>query len=315
MNPQIFIGSSSEGLHTAYLVKQALGNDFDVTVWNEGIAQHNRDVLTILSKSLVRYDFGIFVATADDLVDYRGDLDFAIRDNVLFEFGLFMGAMGRDYSFLICNHKARLPTDLNGLVIKKFDENAPVGEFNNLNTIVDDLAAHIRQQHQQVRLSTLPSAMFACEYFFNTVLPLVQAVNEKIIQLDGNRLQGDIKLNILVSDSINDHKPDAITALIAGKRSWKKAVMEFNNRFKVAYLDVLSSTMSETIPQYYLIPDSPSILESSVNMLLPPEHFGSNMQQEKVIQREMSSFHRVLSHYINQNKACRNMVSVIPMPQ
>ena len=41
-------------------------------------------------------DFAIFAMTLDDEVQVRGEAHVAVRDNVLFEVGLFYGALGQN---------------------------------------------------------------------------------------------------------------------------------------------------------------------------------------------------------------------------
>lgn len=53
------------------------------------------------------------------------------RDNVMFELGLFMGRLGRSRTFIVCNtsEQLRLPSDLAGVTIAKYDENRADGNL------------------------------------------------------------------------------------------------------------------------------------------------------------------------------------------
>jgi len=70
-----------------------------------------------LVTSLPDFDFAILVLTSDDITTIRGESQQTPRDNVIFELGLFMGALGRNRTFLLCNraHRIALPSDLWGL--------------------------------------------------------------------------------------------------------------------------------------------------------------------------------------------------------
>jgi predicted nucleotide-binding protein len=46
-------------------------------------------------------DFAAFVVTADDVTASRGRRKASPRDNVVFEIGLFMGAIGRERTFVV----------------------------------------------------------------------------------------------------------------------------------------------------------------------------------------------------------------------
>ena len=65
----------------------------------------------------------MFVATPDDEMAKRGGTSLVMRDNVLFEFGLFAGILGRRRVFLLVPDKPRIdiPTDLLGLTLAEYD--------------------------------------------------------------------------------------------------------------------------------------------------------------------------------------------------
>lgn len=67
--------------------------------------------------------------TADDLLLSRGVEVPAVRDNVLFELGLFVGGLGRDRTFMVYDrtNQSHLPTDLAGITATTY---APHGSGN-----------------------------------------------------------------------------------------------------------------------------------------------------------------------------------------
>jgi tetratricopeptide (TPR) repeat protein len=121
--PRVFIGSSVEGLNVAYSVQQNLLHDAEVTVWDQGIFQLSATTIESLSAALSSSDFGIFVFSPDDLLRIRDTTSSAVRDNVLFEFGLFIGRLGRErvYFLIPSGSDLRLPTDLMGVTPGKYD--------------------------------------------------------------------------------------------------------------------------------------------------------------------------------------------------
>lgn len=64
-----------------------------------------------------RFDYAVLVLTPDDITVKRGTTLQTARDNVLFELGLFMGALGRERTFVVHEetHALALPTDLLGV--------------------------------------------------------------------------------------------------------------------------------------------------------------------------------------------------------
>ena len=116
--PSLFVGSSSESLDVAFAVQKNLDADAEVTVWNQGIFELSKFSLESLDEALDNTDFGVFVFSPDDITRVR-DIEFqTVRDNVVFELGLFIGRLGRRKSFLIMPRGIsdfHLPSDLLGI--------------------------------------------------------------------------------------------------------------------------------------------------------------------------------------------------------
>ena len=112
--PRVFVGSSEEGLEVAQALQAALGAEYDVSVWNQGTFVMSGTGIHSLLRASQRHDFAVFVLTADDKLTTRRSTRPAARDNVLFEAGLFIGAIGLDRTFLVCSKGLRLPSDLAG---------------------------------------------------------------------------------------------------------------------------------------------------------------------------------------------------------
>lgn len=116
--PQTFIGSSSEGLVVAQAIRANLPKEANCRIWSEGIFVPGRTYIETLEKTLDEMDFAILVATPDDLLTKRDLAGFTMRDNVLFELGLFMAKLGRGRTYLVtCKDKPiHIPSDLLGLI-------------------------------------------------------------------------------------------------------------------------------------------------------------------------------------------------------
>lgn len=126
MKPNLFIGSSSEKLLYAYALQDQLKSNANVKLWNQGVFELNTSYLDSLIVELKDADFGVFLFLPDDLVSLRAESLESVRDNVLFEFGLFMGKLGKERAFFVmpdASGNLRLPSDLLGISTVTFDAN------------------------------------------------------------------------------------------------------------------------------------------------------------------------------------------------
>src|SRR5258706_2445239 len=95
----VFIGSSREGSHIAEAIQVNLGEACDIKPWYHGLFTPSGNALGDLIRVAKTCDCAILVLTPDDLVDSRELASPAPRDNVLFELGLFIGAIGQERTF------------------------------------------------------------------------------------------------------------------------------------------------------------------------------------------------------------------------
>lgn len=115
---RVFIMSSVEALPIVdLLIKQFAHDPFLAVAWKNGVFRASNYTLDELEAELDDSDFAIAVAHADDVVITRDDEWPTIRDNVILEFGLFMGRLGRRRAFLMEPRDVdlKLPSDLAGL--------------------------------------------------------------------------------------------------------------------------------------------------------------------------------------------------------
>jgi hypothetical protein len=118
VKPTLFIGSSSESLGVAYAAQKNLQDVADVTVWAQGVFKLSQSALGSLLEAVEDNDFGLFVFGGDDITTMRGAEVQTVRDNVIFELGLFIGRLGRNRTFMLVPNgmpDLHLPTDLMGL--------------------------------------------------------------------------------------------------------------------------------------------------------------------------------------------------------
>jgi CAP12/Pycsar effector protein, TIR domain len=124
--PRLFIGSSVENLEVAYAAQENLEHAAEVTVWSQGIFELSKYTMEALLDTLDESDFGLFVLAPNDITRLRGNEHPTVRDNVIFELGLFIGRLGRERNFIIIPRSPEdlhLPTDLLGITPAKYDPN------------------------------------------------------------------------------------------------------------------------------------------------------------------------------------------------
>lgn len=120
----IFIGSSTEQLPIAQAFAEGIPNELaSVTIWSQGVFGASSFPIDDLQAQIKIADFAVLVAGPDDQVTSRGNQLDAPRDNVIFELGLFMGALSRSRTFILVPKasKVKIPTDLLGLTCLQFD--------------------------------------------------------------------------------------------------------------------------------------------------------------------------------------------------
>jgi CRP/FNR family transcriptional regulator, cyclic AMP receptor protein len=121
--PKLFVVSSSEALPVANALRSGLEKDVFSTVWNEGVFFAGGYPLEALEKQVSESDFAVAIAEPDDISVSRGTRAPTVRDNVLFELGLFMGKLTR-YRTILVHPKVKelkLPSDLHGLTLIPYE--------------------------------------------------------------------------------------------------------------------------------------------------------------------------------------------------
>ncbi|UYZ64894.1 TIR domain-containing protein [Hymenobacter weizhouensis] len=144
-NPTIFIGSSSEALSIARAVQANFQHDdYLVRVWVDKIFGAGNATIEDLEHQLKTSDFAILIISPDDKVVSRKEEADAPRDNVIFELGLFMGALTRHRTFLAVprgKKDLKIPSDLLGITPLQYT----VGEPDDLPTLVAPMCEDIRK--------------------------------------------------------------------------------------------------------------------------------------------------------------------------
>ena len=124
---KLFIISSAEALPVAREVQTQLERDVFAKVWPDGVFFAGGYPLEALERSVSESDFAVAIAEPDDIVASRGTTQPTLRDNVLFELGLFMGKLSRHRAILIHPRgpSLKIPSDLSGLTLLSYAPGTP----------------------------------------------------------------------------------------------------------------------------------------------------------------------------------------------
>ena len=156
--PRIFIGSSKEGLDVANAIHDNLDEFAEVTIWTQGVFKLSSVIITTLVNSLNKYDFAIFIFSPDDITNLRG-IDYStVRDNVIFETGLFIAKLGINRVFFLKPRDQtdiHLPSDLLGMIAGEYNSKR---SDHNLVAATGPFCNQVRQQILEIKADNLEAA-------------------------------------------------------------------------------------------------------------------------------------------------------------
>jgi len=149
--PRIFIGSSVESLPVADAVNINLDHQAEVTIWRNGTFELAGNTIDSLERKAQSVDFSIFIFSPDDIAIIRQQEKVVVRDNVVFELGLFIGALGKERCFILKPRgiDLHLPTDLLGMTPADYEPNRSDGD---LASAVNHACVLIKKQMEKFSL-------------------------------------------------------------------------------------------------------------------------------------------------------------------
>jgi hypothetical protein len=152
--PRIFLGSSGAQSKLVQALTRGLGAVADVDPWTTSF-QPGTNTLDRLLELTREVDFAAFVFAQDDWttstaasVPEAGAAQAAPRDNVVFEAGLFGGALGMRRTFILHAQGAKLPTDLLGLTCVRYAASTPA----EIKAVNEKLRGAIESQGRLARI-------------------------------------------------------------------------------------------------------------------------------------------------------------------
>lgn len=305
LKPKIFIGSSLAGYEIAEKVKNYLTNIGDCYLWQDpNVWELNRSTFENLLRMVSYFDFGVFVATADDLTQTNDKIVIEPRDNVILEMALFLGAMGRDKSFLLVEEGIKLPSDFNGIYMPRFSKGNEISIQNACAEYKKKIDEHYRLGH----LSLYPTTALAIGYYKNFVQGLVESAQDaEDLVIDGIKYT-DFKLKVVI--------PKDLHGLIREKAAqFYKRHGLVENAMKTKYrrhpawfqLDPLRAP----IAMLFDMPSTLTGIDDAIEMILQKGFQGRTNMQEVIEQRELNNFRRVLQMQIDKSPFAKETVEIV----
>ncbi len=135
--PVLFLGSSKESLPIVNAIIAGLDRSRVIPVpWTQDIFWPSDTAVEDLEAQLPHTDFAVLIFGLDDKIISRDTPFEGPRDNVLVEFGMFLGAIGRKRTYLLKpkGMLIKVPTDLMGLTPIEYEYDATSGKLDVSNT-------------------------------------------------------------------------------------------------------------------------------------------------------------------------------------
>ncbi|WP_421794666.1 TIR domain-containing protein [Haliscomenobacter sp.] len=308
IKPNVFIGSSAEGLPVARLVKKYLADFAECNVWDEDIFEFNKSYFETLMELLSFYDYGILIGTADDLVVSREVTTQETRDNVLFEFGLFMGRLGKNKVFFMKEKGAKTPSDLSGIALPVFSR-----EGDNLEQQIkercEQIVKQIRGRSNIFEGGIYPSIPLAYGYFHNSLLPTCDYFlrSSKVIWKGQEKEIKDYHIHILIPDDLRSDMKKKVE--LAKKRdTWSPIeVPVFFPRSYIFY--VQESKLDLNHLALFDIPTTLNSLHQTIDEFIGSKQLGRGIKEKLVEGREIRHFQKVLKYLIESHDETKNFIT------
>lgn len=150
--PSLFIASTVEGLQLAEKVQIILNNNFDTKMWNQGLITPNSYTLEALIDLANQFDGAVFLFTFDDTTTIRKSEYKTVRDNIIFEYGLFIGSIGKKNTLFVIDEDMKsthLPSDFIGINPIKYKT-----EGRDLNSVAGVISSQIKQYFDEINQTT-----------------------------------------------------------------------------------------------------------------------------------------------------------------
>lgn len=316
--PTLFIGSSTEAKSIVRDIHTRLQDTAIISTWYHDTFFLGEHPLESLRREILQADYALLVVTPDDPIIKRDQQGFTARDNILFELGMFMGALGprRSFYLVISDHQdgaareVNIPSDLVGITrlqVTRTDDDAQYD--SDLGGACINLEKAIKRGQNNLELNLLPSTSLAIGYFDNFVAQVCKTLVNKA--------------NLAVGETVHDCRNGNFDFFIVlpnrGLDFGAEGVTKFTRIRGLSPITVESATGHRTFPffvdsQIYNDPetgttrvrlyDCPTTLlaaREAIRLALPLSTTQDEM--EAMERREVQNFDRTLRRLLKEPKA------------
>jgi hypothetical protein len=307
--PSVFIGSSSEGLKVANALKAAFGGQAEVEVWNSGeIFAKNRSFLTSLLDTASLFEFAVLVFSNDDISTVRGETYETARDNILFEFGLFLGKLGPRRAYSLVEKDLKVPSDLAGMSMDFFSRKKDGNPTADFSATASRLVASIIEIHRNtIEFSHLPSTALAIGYFQNFLSRVCDKLDdfEPVFIADRKIEYTSFTLHVIIPDRLELLDDENLRSILRGLTSVKVNNSKFREfPFYIQTLPAEGTTHLELF-------DIPTTMRSSretIRRIFGKDYVGNSDLQERAEKREVANFEKTLNLLLNERPVWKKFI-------
>lgn len=223
-------GESVRNGHVEYIKNTLSHHHIDCTIWNDLFHTardlNNIALLPLLIKKIPTFDFALIVAEGVDKVHLRHNESVkSMRDNVIFEIGLCIMALGLERVILFSEEGLRMPEDLIGkgkigihqvefqlhnIDSKILEVESIIKQENIIDSDINKIASYILAKAQHMSPVYVGASVALAEsYFHNFLLRLITYLDQPImtsqhqkIKIDLDKININIFLPTLLTDDI-----------------------------------------------------------------------------------------------------------------
>lgn len=308
---KVFIGSSSESLNEAKVVKSSLEPDFDCDLWSEHFFEYGSSTFDTLLRKAPMYDFAVFIGGVDDKISRvkNGDERLSSRDNVYLEFALWAGVLSVCRSVFVVDKRVKIPSDLLGITLFQYSDE------QSLRQTCRQAREVFIEETRVNRIQLLPSTSLAIGYYSNFIKQIVASLSSgaDIITSRGPlpyRL-GGYSIDVVIPQNTE-----------TDWRAWDEEYAHKNGLIRLTIqgstrpIGVKAASFDGSDGQLRLvdIPHTLSVAFEAVEMVSKKDFVGSTETIKATKEREARNFVATLNNLVKTDIRASRTVRIIRVP-